>query len=226
MIAKKREQFINILSVMKIITTILLTCLCIDMYAQTTMRIHHRDGTKVDVTVEDVDSVTFINKTDGEETIPELIGNWLWGDVEAGYYEVLSFNCDKTYTGYDNYFIYGFDTMTYGMYGQVGTLLTLWSNGFGYQRRYTWFIMGLADNALAVMTKMGPFTYYRLQSEVIRMKVNESLSCGEGDSWVFADEVLVRKNGNYLVALSKGTTYVQELIGATDMIVAFKVIIE
>ena len=211
---------------MKIITTILLICFCIDMYPQHTMRIHHKDGTKVDMAVEDVDSVTFINKADGEETMPELIGNWLWGDVEAGYYEVLSFNSDKTFTGYDNYFIYGFDTMTYGMYGQVGTLLTLWSNGFGYQRRYTWFIMSLTDNALAVMTKMGPFTYYRLQSDVIRMKVNESLSCGDGDSWVFADNVLARIDGNSLVALAKGTTYIQKLIGATNIIVAYKVIIE
>ena len=211
---------------MKIITSILLTCLCIDMYAQNTMRIHHNDGTKVDVAVEDVDSVTFINKANGEESVPELIGNWLWGDVEAGYYEVLSFNSDKTFTGYDNYFIYGFDTMTYGMYGQVATILTLWSNGFGYQRRYTWFITGLADNALSVMTKMGPFTYYRLQSDVIRMKVNESISCGDGDSWVFADNVLARIDGNSLVALAKGTTYIQKLNGSTNMIVAYKVIIE
>lgn len=211
---------------MKIITTILLTCFCIDMYPQHMMRIHHKDGTKVDVTVEDVDSVTFINKTDAEETVPELIGDWLWGDVEAGYYEVLSFNSDKTFTGYDNYFTYGFDTMTYGMYGQVGTLLTLWSNGFGYQRRYTWFIMSLTDNALALMTKMGPFTYYRLQSDVIRMKVNESISCGDGDSWVFADKVLARIDGNSLVALAKGTTYIQKLNGSTNMIVAYKVIIE
>lgn len=211
---------------MKKITTILLICCCIKLSAQHTMRIHHKDGTKVDVTVEDVDSVTFVNKSDGEESVPELIGNWLWGDVEAGYYEVLTFNIDKTFTGYDNYFIYGFDTTTYGMYGQIGTILTLWSNGFGYQRRYTWFITGLANNALAVMTKMGPFTYYRLQSDVIRMKVNESLSCGDGDSWVFADDVLACINGNNLVALSKGTTYVQELIGATNIIVAYKVIIE
>lgn len=211
---------------MKIIISILLTCLCIDLYSQNTMRIHHKDGTKMDVTVEDVDSVTFINKTDGEEPVPELIGNWLWGDVEAGYYEVLSFNSDKTFTGYDNYFIYGFDTMTYGMYGQVGTILTLWSNGFGYQRRYNWFITGLTDNALVVMTKMGLFTYYRLQPDVIRMKVNDSLSCEEGDSWIFADDVLARINGNNLVALVKGTTYIQKLIGTTNIIVAYKVIIE
>ena len=211
---------------MKIITTILLTCLSLGLHAQTTMRVHHRDGTKVDVVVEEVDSVTFINKTDGEEPVPELIGNWLWGDVEAGYYEVLSFNSDKTFTGYDNYFIYGFDTMTYGMYGQVGTLLTLWSNGFGYQRRYNWFITGLTDNALAVMTKMGPFTYYRIQPDVIRLIENESLSCEDGDSWVFGDDVVAHISGNNIVALAKGTTYVQKLIGATNMIVSYSVIIE
>ena len=211
---------------MKILPTILLTCLCIGLHAQSTMRVHQKDGTKVDVVVEDVDSVTFIKSADVVENELELTGNWLWGDVEAGYYEVLSFNSDKTYTGYDNYFSYGFDTMTYGMYAQVGTMLTLWSNGYGYQRRYNWFITGLTDNALAVMTKMGPFTYYRIQPDVIRMKVNESLSCGDGDSWVFADEVLARISENNIVAFAKGTTYVQKLIGATNMIVSYKVIIE
>ena len=172
---------------MKILPTILLTCFCIDLQAQSTMRVHQKNGTKMDVVVEDVDSVTFIKGTDVVGTESELIGNWLWGDVEAGYYEVLCFNSDKTYTGYDYYFSYGFDTMTYGMYAQVGTMLTLWSNGYGYQCRYNWFITGLTDNALAVMTKMGPFTYYRIQPDVIRMNVNEFLSCGDGDSWIFAN---------------------------------------
>ena len=211
---------------MKILPTILLTCLCISLHAQTTMRVHQKNGTKVDVVVEDVDSVTFIKSADVVENESELIGNWLWGDAEAGYYEVLSFNSDKTYTGYDNYFSYGFDTMTYGMYAQVWTMLTLWSNGYGYQRRYNWFIMGLTDNALAVMTKMGPFTYYRIQPDVIRMNVNEFLSCEEGDSRVFADEVVAHINGNNLILLAKGTTYVQKLINATNMIMSYRVIIE
>ena len=79
---------------------------------------------------------------------------------------------------------------------------------------------------LGVMTKMGPFTYYRLQPDIIHLKENESLSCDEGDSWVFADDVLARISGNTLVALAKGTTYVQKLNGATNTILAYKVIIE
>lgn len=211
---------------MKFICALFMTSLCIDMYAQNTMRIHHKDGTKVDVPVEKIDSMTFVKDAEAQEIIPELIGDWLWGDVEAGYYELLSFNSDKTYSGYDNYFIYGFDTMTYGMYGQVGTILTLWSNGFGYQRRYNWLIMDLTDNALAVMTKMGPFTYYRIQPDVIHLKENETLSCDTGDSWVFADNVLARINENNLVALAKGTTYIQKFISATNLVLAYKVIIE
>jgi hypothetical protein len=190
------------------------------------MRVHQKNGTKVDVVVEEVDSVTFIKNADVVENESKLTGNWLWGDVEAGYYEVLCFNSDKTYTGYDNYFSYGFDTMTYGMYAQVGTMLTLWSNGYGYQRRYNWFITGLTDNALAVMTKMGPFTYYRIQPDAIHMRLNESLSCEDGNSWVFADDVVARISGNNIVAFAKGTTYVQKLINATNMIVSYKVIIE
>ena len=211
---------------MKKLLTILLTCLCIDMYAQSSIRIHHKDGTKIDVAVEEVDSVTFIKASESTETIPELIGDWLWADVEAGYYEVLSFNSDKTYTGYDNYFIYGFDTMTYGMYGRIGTILSLWSNGFGYQRRYNWFITELAENVLAVMTKMGPFTYYRLQPDIIYLKVNESMACDDGDSWLFADTVFASIIENNLVALAKGTTYIQKFIGSTNTIIAYKVIIE
>jgi len=53
---------------------------------------------------------------------------------------LLTFSEDHTYTGYDNYFAYGFDTMTYGWWGQIETVLTLQSNGYGYQRRYNWYV--------------------------------------------------------------------------------------
>ena len=213
---------------MKRIISILLIFLCTGMHAQTAMRIHCKNGTKVDVAVEEVDSVTFIEQGEGtgSEQAVELTGSWLWGDKDAGYYELLTFNSDKTYTGYDNYFTYGYDTMTYGFYGQVGTILSLWSNGFGYQHRYTWFITGLTDSALSVMTKMGPFTYYRLQPEVIHLKINDSISCMEDDSWLFTDGVTASINGKSLTALAKGETYVQKLLGATNSIVAFKVIVE
>ena len=112
-----------------------------------------------------------------------LVESWLWRDSDAGYYELLTFNEDKTYTGYDNYFTYGFDTMTYGWYAQVGAMLTLQSNGYGYNRRYNWFVMALTGNALDVMTKMGRFTYYRLQPEVIHLQAGgEPLGCEGGVS--------------------------------------------
>ena len=87
-----------------------------------------------------VDSITFV---DGPASEAELTGQWLWGNKDAGYYEVLTFNEDKTYTGYDYYMEYRFDTMTYGWYMTHGALLTMWSDGFGYNRRYSWYVVGL-----------------------------------------------------------------------------------
>ena len=73
--------------------------------------------------------------------------------------------------------------MTYGWYAQVGAMLTMQSNGYGYNRRNSWFVMGLTENALAVMTRMGRFTYYRLQLKVIHLQAGgESLGCEGGVS--------------------------------------------
>ena len=82
---------------------------------------------------EQIDSITFVDGSDLPVNEGNLVGSWLLGDADAGYYELLTFNEDKTYTGYDNYFTYGFDTMTYGWYAQVGAMLTLQSNGFGHK---------------------------------------------------------------------------------------------
>ena len=194
--------------------------------AQDTMRIHYKDGRHSDVAIEQVDSITFVKGGDAPAAEATLIGSWLWGSQEQGYYELLTFNEDKTYTGYDNYFTYGFDTMTYGWWGQLGAMLTLQSNGFGYYRRYNWYITTLTENALGVMTKMGPFTYYKLQPEVIRLKVNESLTCAEGDSFVFADGVVVSIEDNKLLGISPGTTYVQKQSATTNRIYAYKVIVD
>ena len=197
--------------------------------AQNQMRIHYKDGTCGDVPIEKIDSITFVDDEggEGEEVqVKELTGSWLWGSVTQGYYELLTFNVDKTYIGYDNYFTYGFDTMTYGYYSVYGAMLNMWSNGFGYQHRYNWFITALTENALGVMTKMGPFTYYKLQPEVIRLKVNESLACAEGDSFVFADGVVVSIEDNKLLGISPGTTYVQMQSATTNRIYAYKVIVE
>lgn len=201
---------------------------CSQLIAQNSMRIHQKDGAYWDVPIGQIDSITYVNSlADTTKTVvKELTGSWLWGNVEQGYYELLTFNEDMTYTGYDNYFSYGFDTMTYGFYSQYGTMLTLWSNGFGYNRRYNWYIMDLTENALEVMTKMGPFTYFRLQSEVIRMKVNESIECKGDDAFVFADGTVVSIEDNKLYGISQGTTYIQKKILESGLIYAYKVIVE
>lgn len=197
----------------------------IQMIAQNIMRIHNIDGSLYEIPTECVDSITFVDK-DNELQETSLIGEWFWGNLEQGYYELLTFNEDKTYTGYDYYFSYGFDTMTYGFYSQYGTMLTLWSNGFEYQRHYNWFITSLTGNALEVMTKMGPFNYFKLRPEVIHLRVNEPIVYEEGDFFVFADGVIAKIEDGKLIGVSTGTTYVEKLIVATNTIYAYKVFVE
>lgn len=194
--------------------------------AQTHMRIHHKGGGHSDVAVGQIDSITFVNGSDIPDNEGSLVGSWLWGNSEAGYYELLTFDADKTYTGYDNYFTYGFDTMTYGWYTQFGCILTFQSNGFGYNRRYNWFVMGLTDNALEVMTKMGHFVYYRLQPEVIHLQAGESVSCAEGESFVFAEGVIATIINGRLVGITKGTTYIQKHIYTINKTVSYMVLVE
>ena len=207
----------------KIIFLLLLTC-CADMTAQTSLRVHYKEGTRVDIPLNTIDSLTIVEKaTPAEE--PTLTGSWLWGSREQGYYELLTFNPDHTYTGYDNYFTYGFDTMTYGWYAQIGTMLTLQSNGFGYQRRYNWFVTGLSANALDVMTRMGRFVYYRLQPATIRLKATDApLVCADGERFVFADGVVVEIADNQLHPIASGTTYILKKEG--DSILGYKVEVE
>jgi hypothetical protein len=199
----------------------------VTLMAQNTMRVHYKDGNVLDVTIAQMDSVTFVDKNagDSEETV-SLTASWLWGNVNQGYYEVITFSDDHTYTGYDNYFSYGFDSMTYGWWTQIGAMLTLQSNGFGYMRRYNWYITELTANALGVMTNMGPFTYYKVQPETLRLHVGESLTCQEGDSFLFADGVKVAIQDAKLAALSAGETYIQKLIAPTNTILSYKLIVE
>ena len=194
--------------------------------AQDTMRIHYKNGGHSDVAIEQVDSITFVNGGDAPATEVSLIGEWLWGSQEQGYYELLTINNDHTYTGYDDYFSYGFDLMTYGWWAQIGAMITLQSNGFGYQRRYNWYITELTENVLEVMTKMGPFTYYKLQPETLHLRVNGMLTCEDGDSFVFADGVTVAIQDNRLVGLAAGVTYVQKRIVANNTICSYKVVVE
>jgi hypothetical protein len=191
------------------------------------MRIHYKNGGHSDVAIEQVDSITFVKGSDAPAAEVSIVGSWLWGNQDQGYYELLTINDDHTYTGYDNYFSYGFDTMTYGWWAQIGAMIILQSNGFGYQRRYNWYITELTENALGVMTKMGPFTYYKLQPETLHLQVNGMLSCEDGDSFVFADGVTVSiLNNNKLVGLSAGVTYIQKYIASINSISSYKVIVE
>lgn len=195
--------------------------------AQDTMRIHYKGGGHSDVATEQIDSITFIKDGDAPAAEVSLIGAWLWGNQEQGYYELITISEDHTYTGYDNYFSYGFDTMTYGWWAQMGAMLTLQSNGFGYQRRYNWYLTELTENALGVMTKMGPFTYYKVQPETLHLQANGApLTCEGGDTFVFADGVMAKIHNNQLVGLFEGTTYIQKRIAASQTILSYKVIIE
>lgn len=206
----------------------LILCHSIPIVSQNTMRIHYKDETDQDIAISQVDSITFVEKdSQDEEDNVTLTGSWLWAKKEAGYYELLTFNADQTYTGYDYYFSYGFETQTYGWYSLYGNMLTLQSNGFGYRRRYNWFVTGLSGNALEVMTNMGAYTYYRLQPETIYIQ-DGGLSAvfDNEDNIVFTDDFIVKAEGNQLVGKAKGTTYILVSIAEQNKIVACKVIVK
>lgn len=212
---------------MKERTLLIICCFvsAIQIAAQNTMRIHSKDGSMYEVPTENVDSITFADADSLNVVEVELADSWLWGSAEKGYYELLSFSKDHTYTANDNYFSYGFDTTTYGFYSQYSAMLTLWSYGFGYQRRYNWYITGLSDNALSVMTKMGPFTYYRLQPETLNIHEGGYLECEDGDSFVFADGVVVSIEDGKLYGAKSGTTYILKYIASSGLIYAYKTLV-
>ena len=211
---------------MKQVTIIIMWCLFAHMQAQDNVRIYYKNRAHIDIPITEIDSLTFADSDTVSIVDAELTGSWLWGSAEKGYYELLSFNKDHTYTAYDNYFTYGFDTTTYGFYSQYITMLTLWSNGFGYQHRYNWYITGLSPNALSVMTKMGPFTYYRMQHEVIKLKVGEKLNIKDEETCVFVDGVIVLLEDNQLIGNAHGETYILKMITQTKIIWAYKLMVE
>lgn len=217
----------------KRVAIILLLCFCADVgiYAQDYMRIHYKGGTHTDISVTEIDSITFVDvpyfdNGDEQGDGVSLNGSWFWGSQEAGYYELLTFNDDHTYTGYDNYFTYGFDTQTYGWYSHYGTMLTLQSNGFGYKRRFDWYVTALTKNALEVMTKMGSYTYYKLQPDIVRLRVGQSLSYATGESIIFVDGIITSIYDNKLFGLSPGTTYILKAVSDSDIVLAYKIIVE
>ena len=75
------------------------------------------------------------------------------------------------------------------------------------------------------MTKMGQFTYYKVQSEVLMLQVNGMLTCKEGDSFVFADGARATIQDNKLVGLMLGETYIQKYIAASKQILSYKLIV-
>jgi len=199
---------------------------CPNSNAQNIMRVNYNDGSIYDAPIERIDSITFVEKTD-EPQEATLIGEWLWGSKEKGYYEVLSFNKDRTYIGYDYYIEYGFDTWTYGTYVANGVMLNLWSNGYGYRRMYRWFVTALTENALEVMTQMGSFTYFRVQPELYSLKVGEeSYECIGDDYYIFTDGVKVTDIDGKLKGVSEGTTYILKYNAALGLIMAYKVVIK
>lgn len=187
------------------------------------MRIYCKDGSISEIPIERIDSITFVER---EKEEVSLIGEWFWGSKEKGYYEVLAFKEDRTYIGYDYYLEYGSDTWTYGTYMANGIMLNLWSNGYGYRHTYRWFVTGLTENALEVMTQMGSFIYYRIQPEVYSLKIgNELYACKDGDYYVFTDGVKVSNSNGKLEGLSEGTTYILKYDAGSGLILAYKVIV-
>ena len=209
----------------QIVGFVMMCCFCASIMAQDVMRVHYKDGTEQDISISQIDSVTFVEKEIPEESV-SLTGSWLWGSKERGYYELITFDDDNTYVAYDNYFMDGFNTMTYGWYLEYGNLLTLQSNGFGYNRKYTWLVTGLTENALEVMTKMGPFVYYKLQPEVITIDVDEEVSSPEDGSVVFADGVVVKAKDKKLLGLVEGSTYILIKKSSDNKIVAYKIVVK
>jgi len=190
------------------------------------MRINHKDGNVYDIPIKQIDSITFVKKTDELQEV-SLVGEWFWENRENGYCELLSFNEDRTYTAYDFYLEYGFDTWTYGTYMANGIILNLWSNGYGYRHTYRWFVSTLTENALEVMTQMGGFTYYRVQPEIYSLKVGEeSYECIDGDYYVFSDGVKISDNEGKLKGINEGTTYILKYDAKSELIKAYKVIVD
>lgn len=138
--------------------------LCVTADAQNIMRVSQNDGTILDIPIAKVDSITFVTVDEPENTI-SICGIWKWIGIEEGYSETLTFNADGTFTCTDKFFAYGFDSQTYGTYMFFGSILNLRSNGYGYNRFYQWLVKELTDEKLTVLTKMGSFTYKKVNTE-------------------------------------------------------------
>ena len=99
--------------------------------AQNHLRIHYKNGTQADVPLAQIDSITFVEGS-SVPAEPKLESSWFWGSQVQGYYELLTINEDHTYTGYDYFFTYGFDTMAFS----AGTVSTM---QFGSSSSTMWY---------------------------------------------------------------------------------------
>ncbi len=196
-------------------------------WCQNTMQITYTDGSKQDIRLDKIQDITFTDQPGGSAADASLYGTWVWGKRESGYYEVITFNDDGTYVGNDCYFEYGFNSQTYGTYIHSGIMLNLRSNGYGYQRWYRWFVTNLTANALEVMTPNGQFVYYRLESEVLRLKAGgDPLDYGTDKQFVFADGITVKIEDGKLYGLISGSTYVELMDNTTNTTRAYLVVVE
>lgn len=106
-----------------------------------------------------IDSATFITTERVPQQEVSIIGTWHWESLEQGYSETMTFNADGRFTCTNHYFAYGFDSSTYGTYMFFSSMLTLVSNGYGYNLFNQWMVKELTDKKLTVLTKMGSYTY-------------------------------------------------------------------
>ncbi len=196
--------------------------------AQNTMRVHCKDNTILDISISRIDSITFVedNQQEGNTGTGSLEGTWMWGTLESGYYELLTFNADRTYMGCDCYFEYGFESYSYGTYVNNGIMLNLWKSGYGYRQTYRWFISCLTENALEVVTQLGKYLYYRVRPEPIYIAQGHYWECPLGNSFVFADGVVVRIENGMLYGVSQGTTYIQMFETSSGLVFAYKVVVQ
>ena len=98
-----------------ILLTALATMLPAMALAQNTMRITYKDGTIQNVDITRVDSIIFVDMEPKPQDA-SITGDWMWGGLREGYYEVISFSTGRTFTAEDCYFAYGYTNHTYGTY--------------------------------------------------------------------------------------------------------------
>lgn len=142
-----------------ILTLIMMSIGTIILNAQNTMRIHLKDGTPLDIPLENVDSISFIEVEQEQTEKATIVGTWYWESKEDGYSETLTFNADGSFFCVAHYFSLGFETNTYGFYNLFGSTLKLWTNGYGIGRFQHWMIAELNESKMTVLTRMGSFTY-------------------------------------------------------------------